>query len=202
MLTNHYWYIPEALTPQQCDDIHDAAANVERTEGFHFGHEEGHRNSQVSWIYNDSITLRIGAWMRQANKEAGWHFDLTIPEAVQYTRYLPGGQYDWHIDGNQDQHAARKLVPTAKNPIPLNITPFPELQGTVRKLSATINLSDPQDYSGGELQIRCYDQLHVFKDAPKGSIVVFPSFMEHRVTPIAFGKRFAAVMWYNGYPLH
>ena len=202
MLTNHYWWIPEALTPQQCDQIDLAAATIPQIEGIHFGDTGGDRSSQISWIYDESISEIICAWIRQANKEAGWYYDLQIPEAVQYTRYLEGDQYEWHIDGNQDQHAARKLVPTAKNPIPLNITPFPELQGTVRKLSATINLSDPQDYSGGELQIRCYDQLHVFNDAPKGSIVEFTSFIEHRVTPIPFGKRFAAVMWYNGHPLH
>ena len=201
MLTNHYWYIPEALTPQQCDEIQHAAANAEQVEGFHFGHEEGHRNSQISWLYDESINDRLAATMRQANSQAGWNYDLEIAETVQYTRYLPKGHYDWHIDGNQDQYAARKLVPFAENPIPLNITPFPKLQGTVRKLSTTVNLSPLEDYEGGQLQIRCYDRLHIFNDAPRGSMIVFPSFMEHRITPITSGERHSAVMWYNGYPL-
>jgi PKHD-type hydroxylase len=201
MLTNHYWYIPEALTPQQCDDLDQAAAKTEQVEGFHFGHKEGHRKSQISWIYEAFCTEMIGAWMQQANSEAGWYYDLELPESVQYTRYSVGDHYDWHIDGNQDQHAARKLVAQVAAPIPLNVTPFPKFQGTVRKLSATVNLSDPEDYTGGELELRCYDQLHIFNNAPKGSIVVFPSFMEHRITPIESGERNAAVMWYNGYPL-
>ena len=201
MLTNHYWYIPEALTLQQCDDLDQAAKQNEQVEGFHFGHEEGHRKSQISWIYETFCTEMLGAWIRQANKEAGWHFDLELPEAVQYTRYSVGDHYNWHIDGNQAQHAARKLVVQVAPPLPLNVTPFPKFQGTVRKLSATVNLSDPKDYTGGELQLRFYDQLHIFNDAPRGSIVVFPSFMEHRITPIESGKRHAAVMWYNGYPL-
>ena len=201
MLTNHYWYIPEALTPQQCDEIDHAAANVQQVEGFHFGNAEGHRNSQISWIYDNAISERLCAWLRQANKEAGWYYDLQLPEAVQYTRYLEGGQYDWHIDGNQDQHAARRLVPSVEYPIPLNITPFPEFQGTVRKLSATVNLSKPEDYVGGTLQLRAYDQMHIFSDSPRGSMIVFPSFIEHRVTPIQSGERRAAVMWFNGYPL-
>jgi len=201
MLTNHYWYIPEALTPQQCDEIQHAVANVEQVEGFHFGHEEGHRNSQISWLYDEPTNDRLAALTRQANSQAGWNYDLEIAETVQYTRYLPKGHYDWHIDGNQDQYAARKLVPFAENPIPLNITPFPKLQGTVRKLSATVNLSPPEDYDGGQLQIRCYDRLHIFNDAPRGSMIVFPSFMEHRITPITKGERHSAVIWYNGYPL-
>jgi PKHD-type hydroxylase len=201
MLTNHYWYIPKALTPQQCDEIQHTAASVQQVEGFHFGHEEGHRKSQISWIYEIFCTEMLGAWIQQANKEAGWYYDLEIPEAVQYTRYSVGDHYNWHIDGNQDQHAARKLVAQVAPPIPLNVTPFPKFQGTVRKLSATVNLSHPEDYTGGQLELRCYDQLHMFNDAPRGSIVVFPSFMEHRVTPIESGERHAAVMWYNGYPL-
>jgi len=201
MLTNHYWYVPKALSPQQCDEIQHAAATTETVEGFHFGHEEGHRSSQISWIYNDTINELICAWIRQANIEAGWNYDLEISEAVQYTRYLEGGQYEWHIDGNQDHHAARKLVPSAQSPIPLNITPFPKFQGTVRKLSASVNLSNREDYNGGDLEIRCYDQLHIFNDAPRGSMIIFPSYLEHRVTPVTSGERHAAVLWYNGAPL-
>lgn len=201
MLTNHYWYIPEALTPEQCDEICHAAAVAEQVEGFHFGHDPGHRNSQISWIYNDTINERICAWIRQANIQAGWNYDLQISEALQYARYLEGGQYDWHIDGNQDHHAARILVPSIGNPIPLNVTPSPSYQGLVRKLSASVNLTNREDYSGGDLELRCYDRLHIFNDAPKGSIIVFPSFMEHRVTPVTSGERHAGVLWYNGQPL-
>ena len=201
MFTNHYWYIPEALTPQQCDGIQHAAAQTEQVEGFHFGENPDHRKSQISWIYDDELSGTIGAWMQQANKEAGWYYDLELPEAIQYTRYSTGGYYDWHTDGNSDQHAARRLVQKIDPPIPLNVTPFPKFQGTVRKLSATVNLSHPHEYEGGFLEIRCYDQLHIFNECPRGSIIVFPSFLEHRVAPLEAGERHSAVMWYNGYPL-
>ena len=202
MLTNHYWWIPEALTPQQCDEIQHAAAMEQQLEGIHFGQSEEHRKSQISWIYNEKLNDLIAAWIRQANKEAGWWFDLHKPEALQYTRYNVDDHYDWHIDGHMDNYAARRLLPSNQipNPIPLNVTPFPEFQGTVRKLSATVNLSHSSDYEGGELQIRCYDQLHRFNDAERGSIAVFPSFMDHRITPVTSGERHSAVMWFNGYP--
>jgi len=201
MLTNHYWYVPEALTQQQCDDIQHAAAATEQIEGIHFGHDENHRDSQVSWLYDPHITDLIAALVRQANTEAGWRYDLQATEAVQYTRYHPQGRYRWHIDGNQDHHAARKFTTQTEHPNPLTFTPFPKLQGLVRKLSATVNLTNPEDYEGGELQIRCYDQLHTFNNAPRGSMTVFPSFMDHQITPITKGQRHSAVMWYNGYPL-
>ena len=85
MLTNHYWWIPEALTQQQCDQIDHAAASTQQIEGIHFGGEQDHRTSQISWIYDDAISDMICAWMRQANKQAGWQYDLQIPEAVQYS---------------------------------------------------------------------------------------------------------------------
>jgi|TARA_Y100001956_G_scaffold69005_1_gene72003 PKHD-type hydroxylase len=200
MITNHYWYVPEALTPQQCDDIQRRGDSIQEDSGFHFGEDPSQRNSRIAWIYDDEPSETICAWMRQANKEAGWYYDLEIPEAIQYTKYSPGEYYDWHIDGNSDQHAARRLMKEIAPPIPLNMTPFPQFQGTVRKLSATVNLSDPQDYTGGELQLRCYDQMHLFNDCPRGSIVVFPSFIEHRVSPVESGERCSAVVWYNGYP--
>ena len=201
MLTNHYWYIPEALTPQQCDEIQHLAAEKTVVEGIHFGTEKDHRRSQVSWIFDESPNTLIGAWIRQANKEAGWQYDLEKAEALQYTRYQTDEFYDWHVDGHCDQHAARKLVAQAANPIPLNVTPYPEFQGTVRKLSATVNFSHPNEYQGGELQLRCYDQLHIFNDAPRGSLVVFPSFIEHQVTPVTSGERHSGVIWFNGPPL-
>tara|TARA_B100000586_G_scaffold20362_1_gene13482 strand:- start:1415 stop:2023 length:609 start_codon:yes stop_codon:yes gene_type:complete len=201
MLTNHYWYVPEALTPQQCDGIQHAAAATEQVEGFHFGHDENHRNSQISWLYDQNATDLIAAQIRQANIEAGWRYDLQATEAVQYTRYQPQGYYRWHVDGNQDHYAARKFLTKVPHPIPLNVTSSPELQGLVRKLSATVNLSHPEQYKGGQLQIRCYDRLHIFNDAPRGSMVIFPSFMDHQVTALTEGERHSAVMWYNGPPL-
>ena len=137
--------------------------------------------------------------VKQTSKQAG--NTIYKYQKPYNTRYLEDGQYEWHIDGNQDQYAARTLVPLAPNPTPLNVTSNPQLQGTVRKLSATINLSNPEDYEGGELQLRCYDQLHIFNEAPRGSMVVFPSFMEHRVTSVTSGQRTAAVVSYNGAPL-
>ncbi|MBD36131.1 MAG: hypothetical protein CL512_05130 [Actinobacteria bacterium] len=201
MLTNHYWYVPEALTPQQCDAIQHAASQSQQIEGFHFGSEENHRKSQISWLYDTEIVQPVAAQMRQANIAAGWQYDLEITEALQYTRYQPSGYYEWHVDGNQDYHAARKYFPEVPDPIPLNVTPFPNLQGTVRKLSATVNLSHRDEYTGGNLEMRCYDQMHIFNDSPRGSMIVFPSFMEHRVTPIESGERHSAVLWYNGPPL-
>jgi PKHD-type hydroxylase len=72
----------------------------------------------------------------------------------------------------------------------------------------TVTLSDPKDYKGGELEfdfrnldpdkkaniVKCKEIL------PKGSLVVFPSFVWHRVCPVKSGERNSLVIWNLGYP--
>ena len=75
-------------------------------------------------------------------------------------------------------------------------------------MSVTVSLSDPKDYKGGELEfdfrnkdpkekrnvVRCTEIL------PKGSLVVFPSFVWHRVCPVKKGSRYSLVIWNLGLP--
>ena len=83
----------------------------------------------------------------------------------------------------------------------------PNFEGKIRKLSSIINLSKPSDYEGGDLE---FDFRNLTKESSnikvcdqikeQGSIVVFPSFIHHRVTPITKGTRHSLVSWTVGYP--
>ena len=81
-------------------------------------------------------------------------------------------------------------------------------KGKIRKLSLTVSLSDPQDYKGGELQFDFRqndpDKKREIRTCteilPKGSLVVFPSFVWHRVKPITKGVRYSLVNWNLGWP--
>jgi len=73
----------------------------------------------------------------------------------------------------------------------------------------TCQLSDPKDYEGGELEFAIpevdkgkltYTTFSLPEILPKGSIVVFPSFVWHRVKPVTKGTRYSLVMWNLGYP--
>jgi PKHD-type hydroxylase len=89
----------------------------------------------------------------------------------------------------------------------------------MRKLSYTIQLSDPEDYEGGNFQwmedIRSKDTLTEgdytrdmkdfviqapFSAKQKGSLIIFPSFLHHQVTPLLRGTRISLVGWLCGYP--
>ena len=113
-------------------------------------------------------------YMKMANQSAGWDYLLTGQEITQIGRYksTDEGHYDWHID-----------------------TDVPE-NGVQRKLSISILLSDPSEFEGGELQFKGIEDQKIL--TKQGSIVVFPSFVEHRVTPVTAGVRYSAVAWASG----
>ena len=76
------------------------------------------------------------------------------------------------------------------------------MHGHVRKLSMTVLLND--NYEGGEFQFVTYNKEECDINTPEfnktGSIVVFPSDVEHRVTPVTKGIRYSLVVWFLGSP--
>jgi PKHD-type hydroxylase len=107
--------------------------------------------------------------------ERFFKFDLFgLSEGFQFTRYdAPADFYGVHID---------KM-----------------LDGPVRKLSLTIQLSAPEDYEGGELAIYFNKDAEIM---PKelGKMIVFPSYSLHEVRPVTKGTRYSLVAWVTGKP--
>ena len=196
--------MPDALTPEETEYIVNEGEiqfKINSLEGTHQG-SNAERSSKIAWLDDTLTTHLLEEIIYSANIDAGWVLDLTRPEAVQYTDYdEKGDEYGYHIDGNQDRYAAKQLVERSTNPIPLNQTTNPLLAGLVRKLSVTVNLSEPVDYEGGTLELLFDGAKHELPNPPYGSAIVFPSFIHHRITPITKGTRKSAVMWFNGPPL-
>jgi PKHD-type hydroxylase len=135
------------------------------------------RITRVAWLAPNRETSalyeRIVQIVRKLNDEI-YRFDVNGLENIQYTVYdgTEGGHYHWHID-----HGPH-------NPKP-------------RKISLSIQLTDPSQYEGCELQFQVSHKIGV---APRtrGTIIAFPSFLLHRVTPIISGTRKALVVWATG----
>lgn len=99
-------------------------------------------------------------------------FEIENVETLQLLSYGPGQHYDWHVDiGTFDL--------------------------ALRKLSLVTFLSDPADYEGGELELFFSDQPTAI-DRSRGALVVFPSFVLHRVRAIARGQRYTLALWLRG----
>jgi PKHD-type hydroxylase len=173
------------------------------------------RASRIAWLNDESVYECIRPFVQSANEQAGWRLDVRQIEQVQFTKYGIDQHYHWHIDGQCDHHASKVLsrhqdYEKKGLSMPITETSDPRHVGLARKLSVTINLSDPLDYDGGDLWLTKHPQdsriseLETFTNPnfrDKGAVVVFPSWVRHRVTPVTRGTRYSAVAWFNGPPL-
>jgi PKHD-type hydroxylase len=208
-ISNYYWYFTSAIPPRICDDIIkyglSQAETMARTGGYdnreltkkEIKNIKRKRNSDVVWLNDRWIYKEIQPYVDQANKNAGWNFQWDWSESCQFTKYKLNQYYDWHCD-SWDKPYDRKDANSPEH-------------GKIRKLSMTCQLTDGSEYEGGELEFdfRNYDP-HMREEAkhlrqakeilPKGSIIVFPSFLWHRVKPVTKGVRYSLVVWNLGYP--
>jgi PKHD-type hydroxylase len=121
------------------------------------------------------IAGHVSTFASVANRQS-FGFDLTSPYDIQCLEYhgADGGKFDWH----QDVTWTQSLVSS-------------------RKLSFIAQLSDPADYEGGDFEFWGYPSPPPeFRN--KGAVLVFPSFLHHRVLPVTKGVRYALVSWIEG----
>ena len=241
MFENIYYYMKEALSVEQCNEIIELGLSKIEEKGTTFGNRDTAtlktkskqnnltveemlkqgievetsvlRDSAVSWISEKWVFDLINPLIDEANKKSSWNFDIDSWEDAQFTVYKDNGFYGWHTDGNGDHIARYKPyiqgytnVDMKKNgKLPHGYTQSPYLMGKVRKLSVTINLTNPNEYEGGNLMFDLGPhQQNRFKECvegrPQGSVIVFPSSMYHCVTPVTSGKRISLVNWRLGGP--
>lgn len=169
------------------------------------------RDSEVAWLNNAWLYDLLMPYIREANEQAGWKFDIDDAEYFQFTVYNEGGFYGWHSDGRSDHHGKLKryipgITPLDKNgKPPLTHTRNPNHVGKIRKLSMTLNLNESGDYDGGLLNFdfgeHAQKRYHKCTEiSPQGSLIVFPSFVYHQVTPVTRGTRYSLVLWTLGHP--
>ena len=138
-------------------------------------------NVTVQWVKytEDTAWLYDTIWEAVATvQEEGWNFDIRgIFEEMQYTTY-DSSKGDSFYSRHQDIGATHNH----------------------RKISITLQLTDESEYEGGEFLLEGHeDDLREWKPLEqKGSMIMFPSFTYHRVTPVTKGKRKVLVVWISG----
>lgn len=138
------------------------------------------RRSELNWMPNTSDTKwvfeRLAHVVSSLNSQF-FRFDLTgFGEDIQLTNYNSSehGMYGWHVDFSSN-------------------TTSPS-----RKLSIVMQLSDPSEYEGGNLELMSRGREVVKMKKQRGLIVAFPSWTIHQVTPVTQGKRQSLVAWITG----
>jgi PKHD-type hydroxylase len=146
------------------------------------------RTSETCFLNDPWIFKEIKPWIDQANVDARWNFNIDFPEDMQFTKYGLNEFYDWHCDS------------FAK---PFRNHEKKEFDNKIRKISVSCILSRPDEYEGGDFEFdfrnnRKSKNINKISKIERGSVIVFPSFVYHRVQPVTFGTRYSLVIWNLG----
>ena len=133
------------------------------------------RATKINWLEDSTantwIFKRIEKYVEQINDNI-FNYEISSISALQLANYSADelGKYDWHMDCGE---------------------------GPIRKLSLVIQLNNPEEYEGGDFSfMKSRNEQTVEKK--KGLVVIFPSFLLHRVSPVTSGERQSLVCWING----
>lgn len=175
-----YCTLKDAFTENEIEDIKNLALDFKEEKATIFSGEkevlEKTRKTVVKWLGINEKTewlyRKITDIVIEAN-EKFFKYDLEEFEQIQYTIYNEGAFYTSHID----------MVPG----------------GSCRKLSLVMQLSDPEEYTGGDLILKFGSNDFVVEKG-KGNIIIFPSYTLHEVTKVHGGNRITIVVWVAGKP--
>lgn len=174
---------PGILPAAYCDDVIRHAETLERMSGSVSHDPKGQaRSSDVAWISDNAENAWVFnpiANLVAATNRKFWGWTMTGRETIQYAEYTENQFYEWHMDAQ-------------KKPYPVD----GRWGGLARKISVSVNLSYPADYDGGDFEIedttptpnRQESRVQSLSDLrQKGSAIVFPAHLHHRVTPVTRG---------------
>ena len=174
----HAWaYWDDAFSAEECKKIIEENTNLQKAKirNTQDDLDTKVRDSEICWITplnNEWIYGRLTNIITNLNQQF-FNFDLFgMVENLQFTKYqAPSGFYGKHTD-----------------------MAFGQL---IRKLSVTVQLSDPSEYEGGDLILHFSKEPEAM-EKQIGRLVVFPSFTLHEVTPVTKGTRYSLVAWITG----
>ena len=208
-LQNYYWFFKSALSDKFCNEV-IKYGNLQQEELALIGSHSNKKNkgedltdkdikdlkkkrdSNIVWLDDRWIYKEIHPYIHIANKNAGWNFQWDFSESCQFTKYKLNQYYGWHCDSWNSPYNKKDL----------------NIDGKIRKLSVTVSLSNSKDYEGGELEFDFRNKdpekkrniVTCEEIVERGSIVVFPSHLWHRVQPVTKGIRYSLVIWSLGQP--
>lgn len=181
-----YWVFPNEINKSVCDKIINApdndwkTAKVYKYTGGDHRVDKKERITDVAWCNERWLYDLVWTYLEIANKNANWNFQIDSCEAMQVAKYKKEGHFKFHQDGNGFTRFDNSNKFT---------------NGKTRKLSMSIILNE--EYKGGDFEF--FNEDTQIKDKT-GTIIVFPSYMIHKVNPVLSGTRYSLVTWFCGEP--
>ena len=179
---NSWYLILESELPNEiCDSIIEVYKSEQSQDG-QYGDKttnSNYRSSKVVGLpYGSPSGFEINNYIQNyivhVNAEC-FGLDLNNLYEFQIAEYKDNGHYDRHFDMRLDNRSS------------------------VRKLSVSVQLSDSNEYEGGDFLFS--DDIGTPAQSvlrKKGTIIIFPSFIYHKITPVTSGTRYSLVGWYEG----
>ena len=180
------------LTEKRCDELIDMFSKSEQYKATVAGTYKGNGSDVVNEnvrkvqevrfsediVLSDGFNLNKNLTMAcEMANTLFFNFDTSNQLSnIRMLRYEDTGKYDWHLDiGNEET--------------------------SVRKITAIVQLSNESDYEGGNFEFSMTDETG--KDTAvgsrkKGSLILFPSYLGHRVSPLTSGVRYSILTWMLG----
>ena len=174
-------YRENYLSDIECDKLIQALDTEELKEGELVGdYTDGIINKNVRQTLNidfrdENLFVKLNNAIKLANEQY-FNYYIDSIDTLRFLKYGIGGTYNWHTD-------------------------YGRHECSMRKLTAIIQLSDGNDYEGGDFEFGLTDKEGnglIKGNRTKGCLIVFPSFLSHRVTPITKGKRYSIITWMEG----
>lgn len=171
--------LDKALDSEEISRICKHVDKLEKTQATLNGKVETEfRSCKTAWVpYDDEhawLYGRLYELVTLVNEEAYFFNPIDFVEPIMYCEYDVDDHYGWHTD-------------LASHP------PF-----SSRKLAITVQLSDSDDYRGGTLEFAITPESTYPVSRAKGSVLIYPTYIAHRIQPITKGKRKSLVFWVGG----
>jgi len=176
-MREQFYVLQSALNIKQINKILDLVDNNSLFDATVFSKNKSiqkKRSSKICWITDNWVKEFLWNYILEANEKI-FHVDLNNKSEIQFTEYRSdeGGKYDWHHDVNWNGQ-----------------------EGFDRKLSISIQLSHENEYKGGFFEFEDIKTSMDFKS--QGTIIIFPSYLRHRVSKVTAGTRRSLVAWFYG----
>ena len=175
---NHHLQQPyvyeRVFTREQCERIKEIGRSLPIWNGRSTAEDDDYRICKTSWIEETAasgfIYERLREVVHSVNELYGLHA-AGFGEPLHYIDYSPGGLFEWHTDLGGGSMSTRKI-------------------------SVSIQLSDDDEYEGGDLEFCPHGVIAEFRGL--GNAIAFPAYIAHRVLPVQTGHRHALVAWIHG----
>jgi|TARA_B110000240_G_C13482981_1_gene446146 PKHD-type hydroxylase len=174
-------YKENFLSDIECDKLIQSLDTDELTDATIVGDYNKHpinknvRKALNIDFHDENLFKRLYGAIRVANTQY-FNYEINSIDTLRFLKYGVGGTYKWHVDMGRNETSTRKLT-------------------------AIVQLSEEKDYAGGDFEFGITDKEGtglITGNRTKGCLIVFPSFLSHRVTPITKGTRYSIITWMDG----